>query len=101
MRTAIYPGTFDPITLGHADVIQKSLKVCDRLIVATTNTKNNTTMQLSAPWRIERRSSRRIKLKTIREKNFRENYYKRNNSLLVWELEIQVAIKLFQKDQRQ
>ena len=41
MRTAIYPGTFDPITLGHADVIQKSLKLCDRLIVATTNTKNN------------------------------------------------------------
>jgi pantetheine-phosphate adenylyltransferase len=40
MRTAIYPGTFDPITLGHADVIHKSLKLCDRLIVATTNTKN-------------------------------------------------------------
>ena len=40
MRTAIYPGTFDPITLGHADVIQTSLKICDRLIVATTNTKN-------------------------------------------------------------
>ena len=40
MRTAIYPGSFDPITLGHADVIQKSLKLCDRLIVATTNTKN-------------------------------------------------------------
>ena len=40
MRTAIYPGTFDPITLGHADVIQKSLKICDRLIVATTDTKN-------------------------------------------------------------
>ena len=40
MRTAIYPGTFDPITLGHADVIQKSLKLCDRLVVASTNTKN-------------------------------------------------------------
>jgi len=40
MKTAIYPGTFDPITLGHADVIQKSLKICDRLIVAATNTKN-------------------------------------------------------------
>ena len=40
MRTAIYPGTLDPITLGHADVIQKSLKICDILIVATTNTKN-------------------------------------------------------------
>ena len=40
MRTAIYPGTFDPITLGHADVVKKALKLCDRLIVATTNTKN-------------------------------------------------------------
>ena len=40
MRTAIYPGTFDPITLGHADVIQKSLKLVDRLIVATANSKN-------------------------------------------------------------
>ena len=40
MKTAIYPGTFDPITLGHADVIQKSLKICDRLVVASTNTKN-------------------------------------------------------------
>ena len=40
MRTAIYPGTFDPITLGHADVIQKSLKICDRLVVAATNTRN-------------------------------------------------------------
>jgi len=40
MKTAIYPGTFDPITLGHADVIQKSLKICDRLIVAATNTRN-------------------------------------------------------------
>jgi len=40
MRTAIYPGTFDPITLGHADVIKKSLKLFDRVVVATTNTKN-------------------------------------------------------------
>jgi len=40
MRTAIYPGTFDPITLGHVDVIQKSLKLFDRVVVATTNTKN-------------------------------------------------------------
>ena len=36
MRTAIYPGTFDPITLGHIDVIKKSLKIFDKLIVATT-----------------------------------------------------------------
>ena len=40
MRTAIYPGTFDPITLGHIDVIKKSLKIADRLIVATTDNIN-------------------------------------------------------------
>ena len=40
MRTAIYPGTFDPITLGHADVIRKSLKIFDRVVVASTNNKN-------------------------------------------------------------
>ena len=40
MKTAIYPGTFDPITLGHIDVIKKSLKVFDRVIVATTDNIN-------------------------------------------------------------
>ena len=37
-KTAIYPGTFDPITYGHIDVIKKSLKIVDKLIVATTDT---------------------------------------------------------------
>ena len=37
MKTAVYPGTFDPITYGHIDVIKKSLKIFDRLIVATTD----------------------------------------------------------------
>ena len=40
MRTAIYPGTFDPITYGHIDVIRKSLKIVDRLVVATTDNIN-------------------------------------------------------------
>ena len=41
-NTAIYPGTFDPITYGHIDVIQKSLKIVDKLIVAISdgNQKN-------------------------------------------------------------
>ena len=37
MKIAVYPGTFDPITYGHIDVIKKSLKIFDRIIVATTN----------------------------------------------------------------
>ena len=40
MRTAIYPGTFDPITLGHIDVIKKTLKLVDRVVVATTDNIN-------------------------------------------------------------
>ena len=39
-KTAIYPGTFDPITYGHIDVIKKSLNIFDRLIVATTDNVN-------------------------------------------------------------
>ena len=37
MTTAVYPGTFDPITYGHIDVIKKSLKIFDKIIIATTN----------------------------------------------------------------
>ena len=40
MKTAIYPGTFDPITYGHIDVIKKSLLIFDRLIVATSDNEN-------------------------------------------------------------
>ena len=36
-KIAIYPGTFDPITYGHIDVIKKSLKVVDNVIVAISN----------------------------------------------------------------
>ncbi len=42
MKIAVYPGTFDPMTYGHIDVIKKSLKIFDKIIVATTdnNDKN-------------------------------------------------------------
>ena len=40
MRTAIYPGTFDPLTFGHIDVIKKSLKLVDRVVIATTDNIN-------------------------------------------------------------
>ena len=37
LRTGIYPGTFDPITFGHIDIIKKSLKIVDKLIVAISD----------------------------------------------------------------
>lgn len=33
MRTAIYPGSFDPVTFGHIDIIKRALKLFDRLII--------------------------------------------------------------------
>ena len=36
-KIGIYPGTFDPITNGHIDVIMRSLKIVNKLIVATSN----------------------------------------------------------------
>ena len=37
---AIYPGTFDPITFGHIDVIKKALKIFDTVIIAISETDN-------------------------------------------------------------
>lgn len=37
MKTAIYPGSFDPVTLGHYDIIERSSKIFDRLIVGVLN----------------------------------------------------------------
>jgi len=39
-KTAIYPGTFDPITLGHLDVIKRGQKIFDKIIVAVTDNPN-------------------------------------------------------------
>jgi pantetheine-phosphate adenylyltransferase len=41
-RIGIYPGTFDPITLGHADIIRRGARLVDRLIIGvTTNPSKN------------------------------------------------------------
>ena len=41
-RIGVYPGTFDPITLGHADIIRRGAKLVDRLIIGvTTNMSKN------------------------------------------------------------
>ena len=39
-KVAIYPGTFDPITFGHIDVITKGLKLVDKIIVAVSDVDN-------------------------------------------------------------
>ena len=40
MKIGIYPGSFDPITYGHIDIIERASKIVDKLIVAVLNNKN-------------------------------------------------------------
>ena len=39
MNRAIYPGSFDPITFGHLDIIKRASKLCDELIIGVLNNK--------------------------------------------------------------
>lgn len=42
MDKLIYPGSFDPITLGHVDIIKRASSICDKLIVAVLNNSGKT-----------------------------------------------------------
>ena len=37
MKKAIYPGSFDPLTLGHLDIIERSARIVDELVVGVLN----------------------------------------------------------------
>ena len=43
-RIGIYPGTFDPITFGHIDIIKRSLQIVDELIIGVADNFNKTSM---------------------------------------------------------
>ena len=47
-KIAIYPGTFDPITFGHIDVIKKSLKLFDKIVVGVSDESNKNYLFSSA-----------------------------------------------------
>ena len=44
MKTAVYPGTFDPITLGHMDIIRRAAHLVDRLVVGVTTNPSKSPM---------------------------------------------------------
>ena len=44
MRVGVYPGTFDPITLGHMDIIARAARLVDRLVVGVTTNASKSPM---------------------------------------------------------
>ena len=74
MRLAVYPGTFDPITRGHTDIVSRSLGIFDRLVVAVApNPRKGALLSLED----------RVELATIATKGFPNVEVESFNGLLV------------------
>ena len=71
-KIAIYPGTFDPITYGHIDVIKKALKIVDSIIIAISDGNQKNSL-FTAQERI----------KIVNEALFKDLKFKRNNIKIV------------------
>src|SRR5215469_2079572 len=62
MRTAIYPGSFDPLTNGHLDVIERAIKLFDRVVVAVAkNESKQPLFTLKERLELVRRSVKHLK----------------------------------------
>ena len=44
MRTFVFPGSFDPITIGHQEIIERAIPLCDKLIIAVGENKEKKNM---------------------------------------------------------
>ncbi|WDI78751.1 pantetheine-phosphate adenylyltransferase [Candidatus Purcelliella pentastirinorum] len=61
-RKAIYPGTFDPITLGHINIIKRSIKIFDKIIIAIAKNQNkNTLFNLQERIKLTKKATNKIK----------------------------------------
>ena len=70
MTKAVYPGTFDPMTLGHFDLIKRASKLYDRLVVAVaaTSTKKGALFDAEERLSMIREDVRKAKLKNVEVK---------------------------------
>ena len=69
MKSAIYPGTFDPVTNGHIDIINRACKIFDKIVVAVADNKDKKTM-FSLEKRVEMMKKATIKFKKVEVKPF-------------------------------
>lgn len=81
MIKAIYPGTFDPITVGHLDVIKRASKVYDKLIVAVmeNNKKNCTFTEIERKEMIEKCVKDLKNVKVVVGDGLTVDFAKKNN----------------------
>lgn len=70
MKIGIYPGSFDPLTNGHLDIIERASKLVDELIVAVLVNPNKSAGMLTANERLEL-----IKLSTSHLENIKVDYF--------------------------
>lgn len=54
MKTAIFPGSFDPFTKGHFDIVQRSLDLFDRVIIAIGHNTTKNTRYFELDWMVEK-----------------------------------------------
>jgi len=88
-KIGLYPGTFDPITLGHLDIIKRAARVVDALYVGIANNKNKQTL-FSASERVEivqKTLSSTFKNKNIKVVSFSDltvNFCKKINANIIF-----------------
>ena len=70
MKIAIYPGTFDPITNGHLDVIERASLLFDKVIVAVLEESNNKNIIFSQKERVSLVKDSIVSLENVKVKTF-------------------------------
>ncbi|MFB6363910.1 pantetheine-phosphate adenylyltransferase [Paenibacillus elgii] len=85
LRVAVYPGSFDPVTNGHLDIIHRAAKVFDKLIVAVlNNTSKNPLFSVEERTELLRQATK--DLPNVEIDSFRDlliNYMKKKNAHLI------------------
>ena len=85
MKKVIYPGTFDPVTNGHIDIINRACKIFDKIIVAVADNKDKNTM-FDLQKRVEMMKKATKKFKKVEVKSFNTllvDFAKKENSKII------------------
>lgn len=85
MTRAIYPGSFDPVTLGHLDIIRRSSKVVDELIIGVlVNNKKNPTFTMEERLEMIREATKELKnVKALSFEGLTVDFARQNNANLI------------------